>query len=120
MDLQIRNGEYCLDRCPSVNAGPGHFYLNESKEIFYCQKCGERGHILSLKKRLGDLPAVSHIVSQVIPNPIPHPRPSTFRLSRNIIRDLLDNPAALSYLTDERAFSLETVKNSNSDSKMGQ
>jgi len=101
-------GEYSLDECPLCKTGPGHFYINQSREIFYCHKCSERGHILSLKKRLGDLLAVSH-VSQYSKTSSPS---KTIDLSviEKYHRELLDNPAAMSYLTDERAFSHDAVK----------
>lgn len=104
---KFKNGEYCLDLCPLCQAGPGHFYVNQAKEIFYCHKCGERGHILSLKKRLGDLPAIAHISEYS--NKAPR---KTIDLSviERYHKALLDNPAALAYLIQERAFTLETIK----------
>lgn len=106
--FKLRSGEYCLDQCPLCEAGPGHFYINQSKETFYCHKCGERGHILSLKKRLGDLPSISHI-SEYSKTKIP---PKTIDLSiiEKYHKDLLENPSTLAYLTDERGFTLETIK----------
>lgn len=106
--FKFKNGEYCLDSCPLCDAGPGHFYINQAKEIFYCHKCNERGHILSLKKRLGDLPAIAHI-SQFFKNKVSE---KTVELSivEKYHKALLENPAALSYLTQERAFTLDTIK----------
>src|SRR4030042_2444368 len=106
-EFKFRNGEFCLDKCPLCGAGPGHFYINEAKQVFYCQKCGERGHLLSLKKRLGDLPSISHI-SDYSKSKTP---PKTIDLSviERYHKELLENPAALSYLI-ERGFTLETIK----------
>jgi DNA primase len=106
--FKFKNGEYCLDQCPLCQAGPGHFYINQSKEFFYCHKCGERGHFFSLKKRLGDLPAISHI-SDYSKSKAPA---KTIDLSviEKYHKELLENPAALAYVTDERAFSMETIK----------
>ena len=106
--FKFRNGEYCLDQCPLCNAGSGHFYLNPSKEIFYCHKCGERGHFLSLKKRLGDLPLISH-VSQYSKSPTSS-KVIDLSLIEKYHKDLLENPAVLAYLTDERGFTPETIK----------
>lgn len=106
--FKLRNGEYALDLCPLCNAGPGHFYINESKEIWYCHKCGERGHILSLKKRLGDLSSISHI-SDYSKTKAPA-KTISLTIIEKYHKDLLDNPEALSYPTDERAFSLETIE----------
>jgi len=106
--FKFKNGEYCLDLCPLCNAGPGHFYINQAKEFFYCHKCGERGHILSLKKRLGDLPPIAHISEY---SKIKTPA-KTIDLSiiEKYHKDLLENSAALAYLTDERRFNPETIK----------
>lgn len=105
---KFKNGEYCLDLCPLCDAGPGHFYINQAKEIFYCHKCNERGHILSLKKRLGDLPAIAHI------SEFSKGKAQAKTIDLSVVdkyhKALLENPAALSYLTQERAFTLETIK----------
>jgi len=108
-DFKFKNGEYCLNQCPLSGCGPGHFYINQSKEFFYCQKCGEKGHLLSLKKRLGDIPAVLH-ASEYSKVNVPS---KTIELSliEKYHKELLENPAALAYLTDQRGFSLETIKN---------
>ena len=106
--FKFSNGEYSLDKCPLCNAGPGHFYINQTKEVFFCQKCNERGHLLSLKKRLGDLPPISHI-SHFSKSPAP-----TKTIDQAVVekyhKSLLENPSILSYLTDERGFTLETIK----------
>ena len=106
--FKFKNGEYSLDQCPLNGCGPGHFYINQSKEFFYCHKCGERGHILSLKKRLGDLPSISH-VSQYSKSSIPSKIIDLSIVEKNH-KELLENPAALAYLMDERGFTLETIK----------
>jgi len=106
--FKFRNGEYCLDQCPLCEAGPGHFYINQSKELFYCQKCGERGHLLSLKKRLGDVPAISHVSEYS----------KTKTLSKTIDlaiveknhEELLANCLAMAYLLEERGFTQETIE----------
>jgi twinkle protein len=107
-DFKFKNGEYCLNQCPLSGCGPGHFYINQSKEIFYCQKCGEKGHLLSLKKRLGDIPAILH-ASEYLKVNVPS---KTIELSliEKYHKELLENPAALAYLTDQRGFSLEIIK----------
>ena len=106
--FDFKNGEYSLEQCPLNNCGPNHFYINPDKEVYYCHKCGERGHLLSLKKRLGDLPPISHASSYF------KPPPQTKTIDPSIIegyhKDLLENPAALTYLTDQRAFTIETIK----------
>ena len=106
--FKFKNGEFALDQCPLNGCGPGHFYINQAKDFFYCHKCGQRGHILSLKKRLGDLPSISHI-SEYSKTKIP---PKTIDLSiiEKYHKELLDNPAAMAYLMDERGFTQETIK----------
>ncbi len=106
--FKFRSGEYCLDECPICNAGPQHFYIGEKNQLFYCQKCQVRGHLLSLKKRMGDLPSIAHI-SEFSNSKVP---PKTIDLSvvEKYHKDLMENPAILSYLTHERGFTPETIK----------
>jgi twinkle protein len=107
-EFKYRSGEFCLAQCPLTGCGPGHFYINQSKEIFYCHKCGERGHLLSLKKRLGDLPPVSHISHYAKSSQ------SSKIIDLSIIekyhQKLSGNPEAMAYLMDERGFTQETIK----------
>jgi twinkle protein len=107
-NFKFKNGEFCLDLCPLCQAGPGHFYINQAKEIFYCHKCGERGHILSLKKRLGDLPKIAHI-SEFSKRKVTG-KIIDLSIVEKYHKDLQENPSALAYLTDERGFTLETIK----------
>jgi twinkle protein len=104
---KLKNGEYCLDLCPLCQAGPGHFYVNQAKEIFYCHKCNERGHLLSLKKRFGDLPTIAHVSEY-------SKRPAGKTIDGSTVeayhKALLNNPAALAYLTQERGFTLDTIR----------
>jgi len=92
--FKLKNGEHCS--CPLCQSGPGHFYINRDKEIFYCHKCNERGHILSLKKRLGDLPPIAHISEYS-----KRPAGKTIDLStiETYQKALQDNPAAFAYLS---------------------
>jgi len=105
--FKFKNGEFCLNFCPLCQTGPGHFYINQAKEIFYCHKCNERGHILSLKKRLGDLPPIAHISEYS-----KRPAGKTIDLStiETYQKALQDNPAAFAYLTQERGFTPETIR----------
>jgi twinkle protein len=106
--FKLKNEEYELDDCPFNGCGPGHFYINQKTHLFYCHKCGKRGHLLSLKKRLGDLPQISH-VSSLIKTKTPSKIIET-RVIEEYHRALLENKQALSYLMDERCFSLETIR----------
>jgi twinkle protein len=104
--FKSKNGEYSLEHCPLNNCGPNHFYINPDKKVFYCHKCGERGHLLSLKKRFGDLPLISHASNYFKPSP----KTIDPSIIEGYHKDLLENPAALTYLTDQRAFAIETIK----------
>ncbi len=106
--FKFRNGEYCLDECPFCNAGPQHFYIGKENQLFYCQKCQAKGHLLSLKKRMGDLPSIAHI-SEFFNSKIP-PKTIDLSLVEKYHKDLLENPAALAHLTDERGFTPETIR----------
>lgn len=107
-EFKFKNGQYCLDQCPLSGCGPGHFYIGQANEMFYCQKCGEKGHVLSLKKRLGDIPLISH-VSNYSKTPTPS-KTIDLALIEKYHKDLWENPVALAYLTDQRGFTLETIK----------
>jgi len=106
--FKFKNGEFALDQCPFSGCGPGHFYINQAKEFFYCHKCGERGHLLSLKKRLGDLPSISHI-SEYSKTKIP-PKVIDLSIVEKNHKELLENPVAMAYLMDERGFAQDTIK----------
>lgn len=107
LEFKFGHGEYSVSQCPFCNAGKGHFYIGQTNELFYCQKCGEKGHLLSLKKRLGDIPSIVHAseYSKVKASP----KTVDLSLVERYHKELLENPAALSYLTGERGFSLETI-----------
>jgi len=106
--FKFKNGEFCLQTCPLCNAGPEHFYINQQKETFYCHKCHERGHILSLKKRLGDLPAIAHVSE--FSKKTPTQKTIDTSEVEKYHKALLDNSAVLSYLNQERGINTDTVK----------
>jgi twinkle protein len=101
-EFKLQSGEYILKICPFCQDSRKHFYISKSTSQFKCHKCGESGNLLSLKKRLGDLPKRGYI-----------PKPTkAIDLEKVELRHkaLLQNEEALNYLQVKRGFSLETIK----------
>lgn len=44
-----------FEDCEDHNQNGHHFYIYFNNEVFKCMKCGKTGHILRLKRELGDL-----------------------------------------------------------------
>lgn len=106
-ESKFKNGEYCLSDCPLNGCGPGHFYINQDQEVFYCQKCGEKGRFLNLKKRLGDIPEIM--------SPRDYSKKKAWKTIdmeeiEKYQRELLGNIAVLGYMQDQRGFTLETIQ----------
>lgn len=102
---QIKAGEHIVQTCPFCNDSKAHFYMSPDYGLFHCKKCDEKGNLLSLKRRLGDLPPVSTFREQK----------SNFKIVdlsvvEHYHRALLNNQAALDYLTKGRSFTLDTIK----------
>jgi twinkle protein len=101
-EFKLQSSEYILKICPFCQDSRNHFYISKSTSQFKCHKCGESGNLLSLKKRLGDLPERGYI-----------PKPTkAIDLEKVELRHraLLQNEEALSYLRAKRGFSVETIK----------
>lgn len=88
----------CSDNVP----GGHHFYLYFDNEVYKCMKCGASGHLLKLKKLLGDLDFIKQeggggkILSA--------------SLAEEKHQALLADKEALNYLRNSRGLSLETIK----------
>lgn len=93
--------------CPmqdcSDNRGDGHhFYLYFDTEVYKCVKCGCSGHLLKLKRLLGDLDFIKQEAGggKIL----------SVSLADEKHQALLKDKEALNYLTHSRGISLETVK----------
>lgn len=101
-EFKLGKGEYCLDQCPLSGCGPNHFYISAEKETFYCQKCGEKGNLLSLKKRLGDIPPIAHVSDYY--KLTKYQKVIDASLVEKYHKELLENPTALAYLKEQRGY----------------
>jgi len=95
-------GEIILEVCPFCEDAKYHFYISPTSSQFHCFKCGEKGNLFLLKKKLGDLPERGSL----------HSPTKTIDLKKveAQYKALLVNQKALMYLQQERGFSLETIK----------
>lgn len=97
-----------LERCPLCKKeNYGHFYIkvDGSKQdgLWACHKCGESGHLTSLKEELGDKnPMVSDGLSKGEAELMPD--------IQKMHEDLLADEGAMEYLVNERGFSIEIIK----------
>jgi len=101
-EFKLQSGEYILKTCPICHDSKAHFYISQSTGQFQCHKCGEAGNLLSLKKKLGDLPEQRYA-----------PKPAkAIDLGKVEARHraLLQNKEGLDYLRVTRGFSLDTIK----------
>ena len=107
-EFKFVKGDFILSDCPLNRCGPNHFYISADKEIFHCFKCDERGTFLNLKYRLGDIPKIVN-ASNYFGSKLPK---KTIDLSiiEKYHQELLGNIPALSYLEDQRGFTLDTIK----------
>jgi len=63
LEYRIRNNEIILANCPYCEIGNkksfSHFYINQEKEVFYCQKCGAGGNYYKLLMDMGDISLIT-------------------------------------------------------------
>lgn len=92
--------------CPFCGKDKWHFYMNENTGLFDCKVCGERGNLWKLKQQFG------HNLLQSIATIAPKKEekyPNREQMKRNITT-LAGNKKAMDYLTKERGFTEETIK----------
>lgn len=104
------------DPCPFCGKKK-HLCFDASNGLWKCQRCGESGNLLTLKRKLGDeessvLP--SHLIylgprdKVTIPDKRPNPG-----LDQKLKRNLYRNPDVITYLTQVRCFSTEILDHFN-------
>lgn len=88
----------CSDNVPDGH----HFYLYFDNEVYKCMKCGSSGHLLKLKKLMGDLDFIKQEsgIGKVLP----------VTLAEEKHQSLLADKEALNYLRNSRGLSLDTIK----------
>lgn len=104
---------WLLEPCPFCG-GKGKLYFHGERGTWRCNKCDERGNILTMKRRLGDLQEVAKPVGYYFgvkdrpPAQLAVSRPPGDLVPRCHQR-LLQDEDALDYVMEARGFSLETV-----------
>jgi len=102
---EIPGGVKCA--CPLPNCSDNvpeghHFYLYYNNSVYKCMKCGSAGHLLKLKKLLGDLNYIKQEsgMGKIL----------SVSLAEEKHQALLADEETLSYLRSSRGLSLETIK----------
>ena len=119
LEHRIQSNQIILQICPFCGDPKGHFYMDQTEGTFYCHKCNERGNLITLQKHYGDFPEqprprqtfqkpqgnVSAAFSRDKNFALPDEKSAIDACTR-----LLNDPEALSYVTEKRGLSLETIK----------
>lgn len=120
LEYRIDSGETILKTCPFCGDQKNHFYMNQDKGAFFCHKCQERGNLITLQKHYGDYEERKTMNR-------PHTKPQGAvrqafedKATPSIVPDekkaieaherLLTDPDAVSYITQTRGISIQTVK----------
>ncbi|OHE16942.1 MAG: hypothetical protein A2X96_03665 [Syntrophobacterales bacterium GWC2_56_13] len=120
LECRIQSGQVILKTCPFCGDTKSHFYMDQDEGAFYCHKCQERGNLITLKKHYGD-----YQERNIMNRPHAKPQGGVRRAfedkdAPSITPDekkateaherLLTDPDAMSYITETRRISIETVK----------
>jgi len=117
---KIQSGQAVLN-CFFCGDTKGHLYIDQRDGAFFCQKCNERGNLITLQKHFGDYQKDRQQMNR------PHQAPqgavraafedkSTYcpalddKKATEANLRLLNNESALKYITEARGLSIETVK----------
>lgn len=75
--FKIHGDEIALQYCPYCEdidkSDYSHFYFNQEKQTFFCQKCGARGNLYRFMSDRGDLPNITKAISSVLKRPKVNP-----------------------------------------------
>jgi P4 family phage/plasmid primase-like protien len=103
LSFKSSNGQFELDDCPFSGCGKGHFYISMETGQFMCQKCGQAGNLVTLKKHFGDDLISSESSDWGIGTA------SLADMARAFHRDLLNSSEAIQYLA-KRHITIESIK----------
>jgi len=53
IDYKIQSRQI-ITNCLFCGDTKGHLYIDQQDGVFFCQKCNERGNLITLKKHFGD------------------------------------------------------------------
>jgi twinkle protein len=120
LEYRMQSRQAVLKICPFCGDQKSHFYIDPDEGAFYCHKCQERGNLITLKKHYGDFEErktmnrphakPQGVVRQAFedkdaPSIMPDEKKATDAHER-----LLSDKDAMSYITETRGISNETVK----------
>lgn len=102
-----------LSACPFCDK-PGHVFFDPDTTVWFCQRCSEKGNLLTLRRRLGDLEdkiraAGFYLGARDAPkkrDDEKRPPEGTVERCRSA---LAKSDRAMSYLRDARGFTAETI-----------
>ena len=119
LEYRIQSGQAVVKTCPFCGDQKSHFYMDQDEGAFFCHKCRERGNLITLKKHYGDYEERKtlnrpHAKSQGVvrqafedkdaPSITPDEKKAIEAHER-----LLTDQEAMSYITETRGISIETV-----------
>ena len=120
LDYHLQSGQIVLKVCPFCGDRKDHFYMDQGEGAFYCHKCQERGNLVTLQKQHGDYSTDRHRMNRTHQTRQNTVREAFQVKNRSIMPDekkaleahqrLLNDLAALEYVTVTRGISLETVR----------
>jgi twinkle protein len=117
---KLQSGQAVLN-CFFCGDTKGHLYIDQKDGAFFCQKCNERGNLITLQKHFGDFHKDRQTMNRPQQKPQagvtpafkdhgkPYPTLDDKQTTETNLR-LLNDEAALKYMTETRGLSIETVK----------
>ena len=120
-EYQLQAGQIVLKVCPFCGDRKDHFYMDQDEGAFYCHKCQERGNLVTLKKHHGDFSRDRHrmnkphqtrqdAVREAFPEKNERSTMPDEKKALEAHQRLLNDPAALQYITDARKIGIETAE----------
>lgn len=121
LEYRMLSGQIVLKVCPFCGDRKDHFYMDQNEGAFFCHKCQERGNLVTLQKHLGDFSRDRHRMNKPhqtrqdsIRAAFPHEKESSAapdeKKATEAHERLLNDPAALQYITATRGIGVSTVK----------
>ncbi len=117
---KVQSGQAVFN-CPFCGDTKGHLYMDRENGAFFCQKCNERGNLITLQKYFGDYQKDKLPMNRPYQKPqnavkaaFPDKNERSIVLNEKIVSEanlrLLNDKSVLEYITVKRGLSLETVK----------
>ena len=140
LEYRMLSGQLVLKICPFCGDLKGHFYMEPGSGAYFCHKCQEKGNLVTLQKHLGDFDHPKNASGNRRPSPedsgndhrnrngalpslgkprdgicqaFPDPPGSGTVDPRKVFEAherLMQDPEALSYLTEVRGISPQAIR----------